>query len=143
VNKRSVAWTNAEHCSRLCALRVEGQSVDWSLIAREVERSGGVKLLCDGTLVERSKVAVSAVPVLRAGLKRGMDAARERVELELDAAQRVGAQLVTVLDDDYPSNLRLIPDLPPFLFVRGELRPDDALSVAVVGTRDASDDGPV
>jgi DNA processing protein len=46
--------------------------------------------------------------------------------------------LVTVLDSEYPANLRLIPNLPPFLFYRGELDEADVRSVAVVGTRDAS-----
>jgi DNA processing protein len=46
-----------------------------------------------------------------------------------------------VLDRQYPSNLRLIPNLPPFLFYRGELQGDDARSVAVVGTRNATQDG--
>lgn len=48
---------------------------------------------------------------------------------------------MTVLDQEYPANLRLIPNLPPFLFYRGDLLDADALSVAVVGTRTASDDG--
>jgi DNA processing protein len=49
--------------------------------------------------------------------------------------------LTTVLDDDYPANLRLIFNLPPFLTYRGVLRADDARSVAVVGTREASVEG--
>ncbi len=65
----------------------------------------------------------------------------ERVDAELAAAETVGARLITVLDDDYPTNLRLIPNLPPFLFIRGEVRDKDTRSVAVVGTREASDAG--
>ena len=58
------------------------------------------------------------------------------------AAANAGAKLVTVLDRErYPSNLRVIPSPPPFLFYRGELERDDARSVAVVGTRRASDEG--
>ncbi len=49
--------------------------------------------------------------------------------------------MVTVLDERYPANLRLVPNLPPFLFYRGELRDADARSVAVVGTRNATGDG--
>jgi DNA processing protein len=48
---------------------------------------------------------------------------------------------VTVLDDEYPANLRVIWNLPPFLFYRGELERDDARSVAIVGTRKASEEG--
>lgn len=47
-------------------------------------------------------------------------------------------QVVTVLDDEYPLNLRTIHNRPPILFVRGELREQDARSIAVVGTRRAT-----
>jgi len=57
------------------------------------------------------------------------------------AWQAKGLRLVTVLDEDYPINLRRISNLPPFLFYRGELRRDDAFSVAVVGTRRPTPDG--
>lgn len=61
--------------------------------------------------------------------------------MEIEAAGAVGTRLVTVLDADYPANLRLVPNLPPFLFYRGELAPDDSRSVAVVGSRGASEKG--
>lgn len=38
----------------------------------------------------------------------------------------------------YPKSLRELPDAPPLLFVGGELRPCDALAVAIVGTRHAT-----
>jgi DNA processing protein len=44
-------------------------------------------------------------------------------------------RVITILDDDYPVNLRLVHDRPAALFVRGELAPADERSVAVVGTR--------
>jgi DNA processing protein len=52
-----------------------------------------------------------------------------------------GVKTVTVLDRDYPTNLRAIYNLPPFLFIRGALLPDDEKAVAVVGTRQASAEG--
>lgn len=52
-----------------------------------------------------------------------------------------GIDVVTVLDDDYPLNLRQVYNRPPFLFVRGKLRDGDNRAVAVVGTRQASDKG--
>ena len=52
-----------------------------------------------------------------------------------------GHRGVSVLDDDYPPNLRTIHNRPPLLFVRGRLTPKDARSVAVVGTRRPSDAG--
>lgn len=52
-----------------------------------------------------------------------------------------GDDLVTVLDDRYPTNLRLVHDRPPFLFTKGTHRPDDERAIAVVGTRQASPQG--
>jgi len=50
-------------------------------------------------------------------------------------ADRVGARLVLLGDPEYPAQLRSIPSPPPFLFVRGEFRAEDALAVALVGAR--------
>lgn len=52
-----------------------------------------------------------------------------------------GLSLTTVLDEGYPLNLRYIWNRPPFLFYRGELQADDALALAVVGTRDPTPEG--
>jgi DNA processing protein len=121
----------------LCAIRAEGASVDWNLIARNAQTAEDLALLAHGMIRERSAVASESLPILTVGLA-DLTSAAARVETELAAAARVGARLTTVLDADYPTNLRLVPNLPPFLFYRGELRADDALSVAVVGTRTAS-----
>jgi DNA processing protein len=124
----------------LCAIRVGGESVDWSLIARLAQRAGGLDDLHQAVITEKSTAAARSRPVLREGL-RDLAALADRVSAEVEAASGAGASLVTVLDPDYPANLRLIPNLPPFLFCRGELSEDDARSVAVVGARDASDAG--
>jgi DNA processing protein len=125
---------------QLCAIRVDKVSVDWSLIARLAQDPSGLDDLHMGVITERSAAAARSRPVLREGL-RHLPALADRVAAELAAASSVGARLVTVLDPDYPANLRLIPNLPPFLFCRGELRDVDARSVAVVGAREASDAG--
>jgi DNA processing protein len=124
----------------LCAIREEKQSVDWSLIARQAQFEGGLDSLWSGKITEVSAEAKKGTPILRSGIERPDDLFA-RVDEELDAADKVGARLVTVLDEAYPDNLRLIPDLPPFLFIRGQYQAEDARSVAVVGTRDASQAG--
>lgn len=126
----------------LCALPPVGDKrVDWSLLAREATRPDGLQRLYEGRVIEQSPAAADARSVLGEALLR-IGEAEERVEAELSAAVESGARLVTVLDDDYPSNLRLIPNLPPFLFIKGGapgLR--DLRSVCVVGTRQPSADG--
>jgi DNA processing protein len=52
-----------------------------------------------------------------------------------------GMRLVTVLDPDYPPNLRAVHDRPPIVFMAGRLTPADARGVAVVGARKATDAG--
>ena len=70
-----------------------------------------------------------------------LSAHRDEIEAMIERASADGINLTTVLDDDYPVNLRTIFNLPPFLFYRGQLHEGDARSVAVVGTREASELG--
>ncbi len=120
----------------LCA--VEG--VNWHVVAREAQHPGGLDRLHRGELAESSKEARQTQKSIMAD-DRDLDAARGRADEELSRAHDAGAKLVTVLDDDYPANLRVIYNLPPFLFYRGRLDREDARSVAVVGTREASSEG--
>jgi DNA processing protein len=99
----------------LCSIRVESTSVDWSLIARCAGR-GELESLTHGLIPEESASAKRSLPILREGLKRPISDYFSRIEEELVLASKVGARLVTVLDADYPENLRSVPDLPPFLF---------------------------
>jgi DNA processing protein len=48
------------------------------------------------------------------------------------------ARVVTLAEPEYPAQLRAIPAPPPVLHVRGRLLAEDALAVAVVGSRRAS-----
>ncbi|MBV9819302.1 MAG: DNA-protecting protein DprA [Solirubrobacterales bacterium] len=57
------------------------------------------------------------------------------------AWERRGIRLVTVLDEAYPVNLRIVHDRPPVLFHRGELMPENERAVAVVGARRAGSSG--
>lgn len=60
---------------------------------------------------------------------------------EIEAWLAEGMRVLTVLDDEYPPNLRTIHNRPPLLFIRGELTAEDAQSIAVVGTRRPSTSG--
>lgn len=120
----------------LCTIK----GANWNVLAREAQRPGGMARLLSGTTGEDSRDGRATAAILASGLASLPDRIRQ-VQTEIDAAAEVGARLITVLDDDFPSNLRVIPKPPPFLFYRGELRRDDARSVAVVGTRSASSEG--
>ncbi len=49
--------------------------------------------------------------------------------------------MITVLDEEYPTNLRQVYNWSPFLFVRGQLSERDNRAIAIVGTRRASEAG--
>src|SRR5690606_6732384 len=57
---------------------------------------------------------------------------------EKDLIEAYGVTLLGLDDPGYPRSLRLISDPPPLLFVRGELRDDDALALGIVGSRRCS-----
>lgn len=65
---------------------------------------------------------------------------RARVDLDREVRRvaAVGAHILTWEDEGYPKLLAEIPDPPPVLYVRGELKPEDGWAMAVVGTRRAS-----
>ncbi|MBI2358618.1 MAG: DNA-protecting protein DprA [Deltaproteobacteria bacterium] len=71
---------------------------------------------------------------------RGFDQWNE-VEDEMERASEAGVKIVPFNAREYPSRLRSIPDPPPFLYVKGELRPEDERAVALVGSRSASEYG--
>jgi DNA processing protein len=60
---------------------------------------------------------------------------------DLDQWERAGIRIITVLDAEYPSNLRMIHQRPPVLFMQGTDDGRDATSVAVVGTRQPTPQG--
>jgi DNA processing protein len=124
---------------RLLALcKVRG--VDWYLIAREAQRPGGVDRLWSGDLVEGSEPAAAAASALAAATRHEDDLLAQ-AQHELDQLTQSDARLVTIVDEDFPPNLRLVHNAPPFLFVRGEFAEADLRSVAVVGTRKATEIG--
>ncbi|HUB75040.1 MAG TPA: DNA-processing protein DprA [Solirubrobacteraceae bacterium] len=65
----------------------------------------------------------------------------DEVLCELQELAAESISLLTVLDEGYPRNLRLVYDRPLILWVRGALSVRDDRSVAVVGTRRASSAG--
>ncbi|MCW2879416.1 MAG: hypothetical protein JWQ95_3516 [Sphaerisporangium sp.] len=127
-----------EQARLLAVCMVKG--VSWYLIAREAQRPNGLARLWSGNIIESSPDATKARALINESTK-DLDRYVEAAEQQADRATSSGAQLITVLDKEYPATLRLIFNLPPFLFVRGELRDTDLRSVAVVGTRQASEDG--
>jgi len=120
----------------LCRIR----DLDWHFVAREAQRAGGLERLLAAETTESSSESAQAAHLLCVHLG-SIDTLLAEAASQMAEALAAGAHLVTVLDDDYPSNLRTIFNLPPFLFYQGDLQPDDTLAVAVIGTRNASSEG--
>lgn len=127
------------HLLALCALDgVAGRQ--WQVIARQARRHRGLERLLEGRVDE----STSPARMLERNLAEGLDRLNEALDQAREALAQVSevdAHLVTVMHEEYPTNLREIYNLPPFLFVQGTLRDDDITSVAVVGTRSASEWG--
>jgi DNA processing protein len=86
-----------------------------------------------GASVERLKT-VTGIKSERAGqIVRSRDAAE--VELEIEAAAQHEVRIICRADPEYPEGLKRIPDAPIVLYVKGELRPTDAVALAIVGSR--------
>lgn len=65
---------------------------------------------------------------------------RNRVDpkVYLEKVYSQGIKVLSLVDRDYPANLRSISDAPPVLYFKGEIKPDDDLAIAVVGARYAT-----
>lgn len=108
------------------------RDIPWNRLAGEIEEKGSALALLrelDAAADERLFAVDSA------------DITLDQLEERVHTWEAEGIHLVTVLDDRYPENLRMVHDRPPALFLRGELSERDERSVAVVGTRRASPSG--
>src|SRR5436309_3504234 len=92
---------------------------EWYLVSQLLEITGSATKVVagdwNGFEPLELRVAVSESDVTLADL--------EELEAMIAGLAEQGVSLVTVLDPEYPRNLRLIYNRPPFLFVRGTLSP--------------------
>ena len=79
--------------------------------------------------------------VARAVAQRATEAARQEAEQEYARAEQNGIRILLYVEPDYPVNLKSIYAPPPYLYIRGELKSEDRLGVAIVGSRRAGREG--
>ncbi len=62
---------------------------------------------------------------------------REKINLdqELEKIHKLGINIITIGDKNYPKLLKEIADPPAILYVKGKIIPRDELAIAVVGSR--------
>ncbi|MDO8578834.1 MAG: DNA-processing protein DprA [Dehalococcoidales bacterium] len=63
------------------------------------------------------------------------------LDVEMEKLDRTGVQAIISNSPDYPKRLKEIYDFPPVLYVKGTLSPRDDWTIAVVGTRRATNYG--
>jgi DNA processing protein len=119
---------------------VERSHAEWHVVAQLLEATGSATraLHHEWSGFEPPELIQAVVGADHA---RSPEADIARYAELITALEAERVSLVTVLDDAYPTNLRLIYNRPPFLFVRGQLSADDQRAIAVVGTRKASSEG--
>ena len=89
------------------------------------------------------EATLAQVPGLDRGAIEGLLSFSEWDEVgrEIERTAGAAASILPYASRSYPARLRMIPDPPPFLYAKGELREEDERAVAVVGSRSASEYG--
>lgn len=101
---------------------------------RLLERFESPEAVLSASIAELSNVR-GVTPAMREAIRHG--SWRSFADAECSRLAVSGARIVTFLAADYPKSLFEIPDPPPFLYVRGELRCHET-AVAIVGSRRAT-----
>ena len=88
-----------------------------------------------------STAALAEIPGLDPSVIDGLRnfSAWDEAKKEIIRAENAAVKIVPFTDSSYPARLRMIPDPPPLLYLKGEIRRDDEKAVAVVGSRSTSD----
>ena len=60
------------------------------------------------------------------------------LDAEMEMLERYRVEVLTWNDPTFPTRLKEIYDVPPLLYIRGTLAPEDEWAIAVVGTRRAT-----
>lgn len=113
-----------------------------TLTRRAIELIGSAEDVVDAGTQKLARVD-GVGPKRAESIRRAIDHVRGNgvIDEEKSLIARFGVRLVALEDDDYPPLLRHIPDPPPLLYVRGELKQEDAVSLAIVGARRCSNYG--
>ena len=97
--------------------------------AEEVLKAQESELVCVEEINEKLAKKISSA-------KNNID-----VNKEIELARKLGINIITCFDPQYPKSLKSLPDSPFVLYVKGEIKEEDLLSVAIVGTRLATNYG--
>jgi DNA processing protein len=111
------------------------------LISRLVEQAGSAAAVFESVNLAQPVAGIG--PRLQEILTNHnlIAAARRRADEELQRLDRAGISLLCPASADYPQSLRTIPDPPALLYCRGDLSLLSTPTVALIGSRAATDYG--
>lgn len=67
---------------------------------------------------------------------------KDKAQREIELAKHKGVKIISYLDNEYPENLKQLPDAPPLLYVLGNIELlQHPVSLSIVGARNASVNG--
>ena len=105
------------------------------LFERLLETFGSARAVLDAPVGQLA--AVKGI-----GQKKAEAIAQSRAAIDVDAelklADKLGVQIITRRCADYPEPLAAIPDPPPVIYIKGTLKRQDKLALAIVGSRHCS-----
>ena len=102
------------------------------LLGRLIKRFETIENVLSASMAELSQVEGIGERRSRAVFQSRDDG---EVEREIERVSRTGARIICWEDEDYPPQLRHCDDPPICLYVRGRLQPEDAVALAIVGSR--------
>lgn len=124
--RRMQRWDDVERATLVALLQERPDDLSWPAIAAEIIQTGSARAAWEAlhtpTLLDSGGDLPEPI----------LEAARQ-----VDGWRKAGLRFHTFRDDDYPAQLREIHQLPPILFSRGTVVPDET-AVSVVGSRRAS-----
>jgi len=97
--------------------------------------------------LEQARKNLKKEELLRAGIpeRSALSLVKKLEELRFEKVEtdfaKSGAKLLYFQNADFPEALKNMPDPPIFLFMKGEVSPEDRIALAIVGTRRASAHG--
>ncbi len=127
-----------EHACLLALVEAaSGSSPSWTEILLQ---TGSAAAVLGRTAPPSGEALTGAAEALAARVR--LDAVSEWVDvLRGTLARSPRTRFIGLTDEDFPVDLREVPQRPPYLFVRGSLRYADSSAVAVVGSRHCSPAG--
>lgn len=104
---------------------------------RLIERFGDIETIFAASPADLAALLRVSLATAEQLLQTPLDA----LDDDIASLSDEGIDLLTWDDEGFSAALRALSDAPLVLFVRGELRSEDSVSAAIVGTRAASDEG--